>query len=83
MGWAGWQPYTRLDLTDDKKKSADGGWMEERYQRQMFLKSKVLTSTDKVQKIVRVGHNFFNMMKFLKRIVLDSQELASYQSLNT
>ena len=58
--------------------------MEERYQRQMFLKSKVLTSTDKVQKIVRVGHNFFlNMMKFLKRIVLDSQELASYQSLNT
>ena len=28
LGWAaGWQPYTytRLDLTDDKKKSADGG----------------------------------------------------------
>ena len=57
--------------------------MEERYQRQMFPKNKVLTSADKVQKIVRVGHNFFNMMKFLKRIVLDSQELASYQSLNT
>ena len=57
--------------------------MEERYQRQMFLKNKVLTSADKVQKIVRVGHNFFDMMKFLKRIVLDSQELASYQSLNT
>ena len=50
----------------------------------MFLKNMVLTSADKVQKIVRVGHNFFlNMMKFLKRIVLDSQELASYQSLNT
>ena len=73
MGWAaGWQPYTRLDLTDDKKKGADGGKIP-----------KVLTSADKVQKIVRVGHNFFNMMKFLKRIVLDSQELASYQSLNT
>ena len=57
--------------------------MEERYLRQMFLKNKVLTSADKVQKIVRVGHNFFDMMKFLKRIVLDSQELASYQSLNT
>ena len=49
----------------------------------MFLKNMVLTSADKVQKIVRVGDNFFNMMKFLKRIVLDSQELASYQSLNT
>ena len=57
--------------------------MEERYQRQMHRDVSQKHGADKVQKIVRVGHNFFNMMKFLKRIVLDSQELASYQSLNT